>query len=223
MPVTLDLVGFLVMGLLGGVGHCVGMCGPFVLFLSRVGAGGDVGTEFPWPRQLAYNAGRVATYVVLGAMAGLVGQGVDLAGQAGGFQDVASVVAGLALVLYAGAALAGLSAGAGLVGRLSARVVGVLGKRPPRSTFLFGMLLGLLPCGLLYAALVAATAQGGPVRGAVALALFGAGTVPALLALASADTFLSRWRSVVNHVGLAFVGVMGVVLTARGVASLLAS
>jgi sulfite exporter TauE/SafE len=50
-------------------------------------------------------------------------------------------------------------------------------------TFLFGMILGLLPCGLLYAALVGACALATPARGAAGMLAFGAGTVPVLAAV----------------------------------------
>ena len=73
---TIDLAGFLMLGLLGGFGHCVGMCSPFVLFVSRRYAPPDAarGTNPAEARrrafiaQLWYTAGRILTYVALGAL-----------------------------------------------------------------------------------------------------------------------------------------------------------
>ena len=48
MILTIDLLGFLTLGLVGGLGHCVGMCSPFVLFVSRryVAPGAGRGAAF---------------------------------------------------------------------------------------------------------------------------------------------------------------------------------
>src|SRR5512137_1554322 len=76
---TIDLLGFLTLGLLGGFGHCVGMCAPFVLF---VGRRGDVapGSARALATQGWYTLGRVTTYAALGAAAGALGGVVQLAG-----------------------------------------------------------------------------------------------------------------------------------------------
>lgn len=68
MPETGYIAIFLV-GLLGGT-HCVGMCGGIVGALT-VQIPGAVQRQ--WPIHLAYNLGRIATYILLGAAMGALG------------------------------------------------------------------------------------------------------------------------------------------------------
>ena len=206
---TIDLLGFLTLGLLGGFGHCVGMCSPFVLFVSRRYTPPDGGRRAAFAAQGWYHAGRVLTYAALGALAGALGEVVELAGTLFGLQRAASVVAGGALVIWALVALSDLAPRLGAGGSLFSRVAGVLKGRVPGHPFATGLFLGLLPCGLLYSALIAAVARGGAIEGAAALALFGLGTAPALLGVAAADEFLARHRTFVNRLSQVFLLAMG--------------
>ena len=207
---TIDLLGFLTLGLLGGFGHCVGMCSPFVLFVSRRYVPPAGGRAAVVAAQLWYTTGRIVTYAMLGAAAGALGGIVGLAGGLIGFQRAASVVAGSVLVVWALVALSDLVPRRGTGGALFTRVAGVLKGRVPGHPFATGLFLGLLPCGLLYSALIAAAARGGPTEGAAALALFGLGTAPALLGLSVADELLARNRAFVNRLSQLFLLVMGV-------------
>jgi sulfite exporter TauE/SafE len=206
---TIDLLGFLTLGLLGGFGHCVGMCSPFVLFVSRRYAPPEGGRVAAFVAQSWYTAGRVVTYAVLGAVAGALGSVVQLAGALLGLQRAASVVAGGTLVIWALVALSDLAPRLNTGGNLFARVAGRLKGRVPGHPFATGLLLGLLPCGLLYSALIAAVARGGATQGAAALALFGLGTAPALLGVSVADELLARHRSILNRLSQVFLLVMG--------------
>ena len=84
-PVEFSLV--FVLGLVGSL-HCLQMCGPIVLAyslpLDRARAG---------RAHLQYNAGRILTYVALGAVAGAAGRGIGLLGQMAGLASGARVVA----------------------------------------------------------------------------------------------------------------------------------
>jgi uncharacterized protein len=206
---TIDLLGFLTLGLVGGFGHCVGMCSPFVLFVSRRYAPPHGGRVAALAAQGWYTAGRVATYSALGAAAGALGGVVELAGTLLGIQRAASVVAGGALVIWALVALSDLVPGPGGGGRLFARVAGALKGRIPGHPFATGLFLGLLPCGLLYSALIAAVARGGAIEGASGLAVFGLGTAPALLGVSVADELLARHRPLINRLSQVFLLAMG--------------
>ena len=213
----IDLLGFLTLGLLGGFGHCVGMCSVFVLFVSRQ-YGPPAGSHPAFTAQLWYTLGRVGTYAVLGAAAGALGGVVQLAGTLLGLQRAASIVAGAVLVVWALVALAdGVSLTSG--GSLFGRVAGALKGRVPGHPFVTGLFLGLLPCGLLYSALIAAVARGGAVEGATALALFGAGTAPALLGISLADELLARHRALVNRASQLFILAMGAWFLWQGIAA----
>jgi len=211
---SIDLLGFLALGLMGGFGHCVGMCSPFVLFVSRRYAG-EGGARSAFVAQAWYTAGRVVTYAALGAAAGALGGAVQLAGSLVGLQRAAMIVAGGVLVVWALAALSDL-ARLDPGGSLFARVAGALKGRVPGHPLAAGLFLGLLPCGLLYSALIAAVARHGAVEGAASLALFGLGTAPALLGLSLADELLARNRAFVNRLSQLFILAMGAWFLWRG-------
>lgn len=217
---TVDLLGFLTLGLVGGFGHCVGMCSPFVLFVSRRYARPDGGRRAVFAAQAWYTAGRVSTYAALGAAAGAVGGVVELAGSLLGLQRAAAVVAGGVLVVWALVALSDLVPALGTGGGLFARVAGVLKGRVPGHPLATGLFLGFLPCGLLYSALIAAVARGGAAEGAAALGLFGIGTAPALLGVAVADELLARNRALVNRFSQVFLLAMGVWFLWTGLAGM---
>lgn len=215
----LELVGFLALGLLGGFGHCLGMCAPFVLWVSdRFGEPGAPRQRNLGPHVL-FALGRLTTYTALGALAGFLGSIVAMAGTLVGVGRAASIVAGGLLVLY------------GLVGvvdvlpfyprgggRLFGRVAALLQRRQPRRPYGAGLFLGLLPCGLLYGALIAAAATGTALRGALSLAFFGAGTLPAMLGLALVSDLLRRRRGLLDTLSHVFVLAMGVWFLWQGVA-----
>jgi len=157
-------------GLLGGV-HCGGMCGGFVLVAA---AGG--------PRGWLFHVGRLAGYAALGAVAGLVGHGLDLGGAALGLHRLRFLVAALLLLLF-GLAFIGavprrwLEPGAGA----AVRLIAALRRRGgPWAWLLLGLPMGLLPCGLLYPMYALAAGSGSPTHGALLMLAFGLGTVPLL-------------------------------------------
>ena len=170
-----------------GSPHCAGMCGGFVAFY----AGSDRSTGVR--RMLshgAYSAGRLASYMALGVAAGIVGRALDIAGAAAGWQRGAAAVAGALMVAW-GAATLLQARGARVSTRLPAvfrrlveEALGQLGGRPPVVKALaLGLLSTLLPCGWLYAFAITAAGTGDPIGGALVMAAFWAGTLPALVGL----------------------------------------
>ncbi|MEO8682056.1 MAG: sulfite exporter TauE/SafE family protein [Vicinamibacterales bacterium] len=206
--IGIDLLGFLMLGLLGSVAHCVGMCSPFVMVVSRHYTV-PLGRHAAAAAQLWYTAGRIVTYALLGAVAGTVGHAVDLAGALIGVQRAAAAMAGALLVTWALVTLLDLGGRAPRGGALFARLSRAVKGRIPPHPLLLGLFLGLLPCGLLYSAVIAATSRGSALGGATALAVFGAATAPALLGVSIADQWLGRQRPYLNRVSQAFVLVMG--------------
>jgi sulfite exporter TauE/SafE len=205
----------LALGLATGL-HCVGMCGGIVAAFSarRTIPIADAHR----PRPLVFNAGRVSTYALLGAAAGLLGGAVPLMQGALPAQTMLFVLANAALIL-AGLYLAGAGR---LLGRLEAlaaplwrrvqpAALRLMHARSPLATFGAGMLWGLLPCAMVYGALAAATLAGGAPAGAAAMAAFGAGTLPWLLGAGVLARRLARWRAAA---GLFVLG-MGVFGLAR--------
>lgn len=179
-------------GLLGGIGHCAGMCGPVVAALS-LGAGSRRGL-LPL---LICSAGRLATYGALGAAAGASGSFLNVAARIGPLQKAVMTGTGI-LVAVLGLALGGWvpsfasrAAPPRAQRLLSGAARAFTGNGGSGAHFPLGMALGLLPCGLVYAALLFAAREGmasgspaaGLVRGFLLMTLFGAGTVPSLLVI----------------------------------------
>jgi hypothetical protein len=201
---TLPLA-MLVAGFASGV-HCLGMCGGIVSAFSArraralPGAGGVAHPE--WPRQLAFNAGRIMSYASAGAIVGVIGSlGVWIAGALPA-QAVLLMLANAMLVLV-GLHLAGVghtllrleALGAPLWGKLQPLAARLLPADTLPQSFAAGALWGWLPCGLVYGALAAAAFAGSPGRGAFAMLAFGLGTLPNLLAVGFAAARLRVWTA----------------------------
>lgn len=216
-PLPLDLLAFATLGLLGSSAHCVGMCAPFALLVRRHYAGPG-GAHGPLASQAWYTLGRLTTYALLGALAGAAGMAVQTAGAFVGMQRTAAAVGGLALVGSAGASLLAFVPARHTRG--VARLTSWLAPRLPRHPLTFGLVLGLLPCGLLYAATLAAVARADAPSGAVALAAFGLGTVPALFGVSLLDTALLQRRAWLDRGAQVFVLALGVWYLWRGVTPL---
>lgn len=205
---NVDLAGFLLLGLIGSVAHCTAMCSPFVLFISSRFAGRSRGAGV-LGAQGWYAAGRVTTYAILGAAAGAAGAAFQIAGALMGLHRVAAAVAGAALVASALAGLFksrwSLEPHGGWFGSVTRRFQ----QRLPGHPYFVGLVLGLLPCGLIYTAVVGAVARGSAIGGAEALLLFGVGTVPALFGVALANEVLFTRRPAIHRLSQVFVLVMG--------------
>ncbi|MEO8636146.1 MAG: sulfite exporter TauE/SafE family protein [Gemmatimonadales bacterium] len=156
------LIAALIAGLLGSV-HCIGMCGGFAASCSRVRLG------LP-----AWHLGRVLTYGLLGALAGAAGHLLP------GPAWVPGVLASLLLAWFA-LALAGLVPEPRLIPP-GLRQAGTRAVQRPSvaAQFLFGVVNGFLPCGLVYSALTIPVAVKDPLWGGLAMLAFGLGTIPAL-------------------------------------------
>jgi sulfite exporter TauE/SafE len=179
MP-ELSLLAAFLTGLLGGA-HCVGMCGGIVGALS-------MGVPARWSMHLAYNAGRILSYVAAGALAGALGAAsLTLDGQAP-VRLVLYLLANLMLVAL-GLYLLGVTrtlAFTELAGQHLWRYIQPLTRRflPAKTVaqaFPLGLLWGWLPCGLVYSALTTALSAGSPGQGALLMLAFGLGTLPNLL------------------------------------------
>jgi sulfite exporter TauE/SafE len=210
----------LVSGLLGSLGHCLGMCGPLVMM---------VGAQFKrhqlamLPSFLVYHLARVMVYALLGAITGGIGSLLGLASGLGRLAGAVSLALGLGVILlgmgYLGwLPLGRLEGGGAWLNRMMGKALqqggfaGVLGM---------GALNGLLPCGLVYSSLLVAASTGGPLPGAVGMLVFGLGTIPALLvAGVSAGALSVRVRQAMSRVAGILIVVVGLQLGLRGLAAL---
>jgi sulfite exporter TauE/SafE len=174
-------------GLAGSVVHCAGMCGPFVLGQVMGDVEGGAGKPYgEWHRLtgaalLPYHLGRLTTYTLLGAVAGAATALFATSSAFGWLAGGLLVVAGCLMILQAlGLALGGNGPLAGILVRLAAPLTSA---RSAAARYGLGVVLGFLPCGLLYGALAAAGGTASAANGALAMAAFAAGTMPALIAV----------------------------------------
>ena len=170
------------------------MCGGIVGALALQTPGGRAG----WPLHLAYNLGRILSYTAAGALVGAIG-GLGLAfGPVAKVQLAFYVFASLMLVAL-GFYLMGFTrslafaerAGQSIWQRIQPITRRFLPVRSVAQALPLGMLWGWLPCGLVYSVLANALVSGSAGRGALAMMVFGLGTLPNLLL---AGMLFSRFR-----------------------------
>jgi sulfite exporter TauE/SafE len=185
---TAMLITVLIASLVGSL-HCVGMCGAFVAFAVGTGEAPGVGNKSLLIA--AYNGGRLVTYMALGAAAGGLGAALDLGGSYIGIQRTAAALAGAVMIVFGTVALLRIKGvrlpKAPLPGML-VKIVSVgqglaMAMRPLPRALTIGLLTTLLPCGWLYAYAAVAAGTASPVYGALTMAAFWLGTLPALVAV----------------------------------------
>lgn len=194
----LTLAAALLAGLAGSP-HCAAMCGP--LLGLACGKRTTPTAKTSWlPLGCMYNAGRIASYSAAGALAAALGA-AGLALRPGPMaQQLVALAMGLALIVLA-AYVAGWSAlahaieaaGSVLWRRIEPYARALAPADAPGRAFVLGLAWGWLPCGMVYVALLAALATADPLHGAMLMAAFGLGTLPALAAVCASRTAFARW------------------------------
>lgn len=203
-----------VIGLAGSL-HCLGMCGPIVLVLP--GSSRD-----RWRYVLGrilYNLGRAVTYAFMGAIIGLIGQSIALAG----YQQWLGIIAGSLMVLSVllpGTFLRRILPVGGydrVSGFVKKHLGRLLGNGSTASLFSIGILNGFLPCGLVYMALAGSLSMGTPLGAAAYMALFGLGTFPLMFAASYAGGMITGEvrRKITRLIPIGVV-VLGLLFILRG-------
>ena len=211
-----------IIGLITSV-HCIAMCGGINLSQSLPKNGDSErksgGLLFP---TVLYNAGRVVSYTVIGFVLG--GIGFLIVGGSGIglpvlLQGILKIVAGIFMVIM-GVNMLGLFP---VLGKLTLPGAGKFGGRLFRfirgknSSFVVGVLNGLMPCGPLQSMWIVALASGSPAAGALSMLMFSLGTVPLMLGLGSIISVLGkRFAGIVTKVGAVLVVVLGLAMLSQG-------
>lgn len=204
-------------GLLGSM-HCIGMCGGFVAMYSL-----KKPTAQPTlPYHILYNLGRITTYSLLGGILGSIGSFVAYIGEHRGIPGAVLLITGLFMVLM-GLNIAGILGKRGLFEKTGITMTSVFRKllhsilalESVWSTFLLGLVLGFLPCGLLYPIFMNAAASGGFLSGMLIMAIFGFSTVPAMMSFGLLMTRLQP------HMKIALYRAAAVLIVLLGLRTLL--
>ncbi|MFD2202583.1 sulfite exporter TauE/SafE family protein [Shivajiella indica] len=201
---TAFLLGFL------GSFHCLGMCGPIALAVSS-----KDNSRF-LKNKIIYNLGRTITYSFLGALIGLLGFSIALAG----LQQWVSIGMGSVILVMAFSykssekwiSKTGLF---GAVAKLKSLLGYYLKKGGTTAFFASGVLNGFLPCGMVYIALIASLALQSPLNGALYMFFFGVGTIPMLLAIMITGKIISvslraKFTQALPYVAM-FIGILFIV------------
>ena len=197
-----------------GVGHCIGMCGGIVVAYSSA----KIDETTSWMRQaiahLAYNFGRVTTYMVIGMIFGFIGQAISFTMSTRGILlfgvGILMILTGLSLLgnfKFLNSANWSISKN----GWFQKTFKKLLSSDSIGSFYLLGILNGMLPCGPVYAFAIAAAGTMSPFWGAVVMGIFGLATIPALFFLGSVTKLLQRgqWRDMMLKVGAILVILYG--------------
>ena len=204
----------LLLGLMGSF-HCAGMCGPIAIALPLHGN--------TVPQKIfggaLYNIGRTVTYGVMGAIFGMLGQGVEMIG----FQQKISIIMGVLMIVSVlfpalfknqyNMERSWFSA----VTKLKKTIGKMFSIRSFSSLFFIGLLNGLLPCGLVYMAIAGAIGTGNVLLGAGYMVLFGLGTIPMMLSISLAGNIMSAAiRKSINKLIPVMVVIVGIFFILRG-------
>ena len=210
----IDFVTAFMIGFFGSL-HCVGMCGPIALALPL----NHNSSLSKISGVISYNIGRVFTYAIIGLFFGFLGREIAFFG----YQQYFSIGLGVLIILFAllPYSFEKIFNITPKVSSLLSALKNTLGKRLKNkshsSLWVIGLLNGLLPCGLVYFAVVGATSSYEIVGGALYMAAFGLGTLPAMLVVALAPGFISlNMRNKVRRALPYFAIVIGILFILRG-------
>ncbi len=198
----------------GSFGHCIGMCGGFIVAYSSTKIDASMGKTAQFIRHGAYNIGRVSSYIILGTIFGAIGSLFTLNMQLHG-----------ALFLFAGAVMIitalgmfGLSSlihalersfsSNSLFKSLFSRLIK---SKSIGSFFTLGVMNGFFPCGFVFFFAAKAAATGSAIDGGLVMAVFGLSTVPTLLSLGQSVSFFKEiaFRQTMNRVAALAILIYG--------------
>ncbi len=200
-----------ILGFLGSF-HCVGMCGPIALAVGGANKNKFIGNK------ILYHIGRSITYAFLGLIIGGLGFSLALAG----IQQGLSIGMGILILIFAitfkrSERFLTVSFFSKFLLWIKSTLGNYLKSGKSSAYFVTGIVNGLLPCGMVYMALVAALALQSPKMGAAYMFFFGIGTVPLLLILMVSGSLFSlslrqKFQSAIPYLGV----LIGILFIIRG-------
>lgn len=206
----------LILGFAGSF-HCLAMCGPLHLSL----LGNRTYTLSFILSKSAFNIGRIITYVLLGLVLGYIGKSLPLYE----IQKVVSVITGIAIILvyflpkFTGKELEISFLNKFVIKKMGSLMQNTKDKSNILKYFSMGILNGLLPCGLVYVALIASFSQLNTTNSALFMMMFGLGTFPAMFFV----VMLGGWAKKIiakfpklNYLTSFFVLLIGLMFILRG-------
>lgn len=201
------------LGLFGSL-HCIGMCGPLML---AVPSNAQKRGQFLLER-IVYHIGKAITYGLMGAILGFAGRSILM-----DIQQNFSIIMGVTLLITVAiplglqSQLEKLSPLRYIYTLVKSKFSSLMKQRGYVALTLMGMLNGLLPCGLVYTALIGATVVADIWQSALFMVIFGIGTAPALILISLSGKLISvKFRSLISRAFPAFSIALALILILRG-------
>lgn len=195
--------------------HCIGMCGPIAMML-------PVDHKNPTKKALqilTYHLGRITAYGMLGFIFGLLGRGLFMAG----FQQRLSIVVGVFMIVIAlvpDRVFAQYNFSRPIykvISNIKSKLGEQFKRKSPDALFTIGFLNGLLPCGMVYAALFGAIAMQNTMLSVSYMLLYGIGTIPLMSAVVYATNFITQtFRNKIQKVIPLVIILIGTLFILRG-------
>ena len=182
-----------VIGLLSGI-HCIGMCGGIMLTQKNA---------------VAYNAGRLLSYTVVGAVFGAIGTVITYDAQ---FKSMLFTICG-GLVVIIGLMMWGVPFLRQISPELT-KPCRFKGGRP----LVIGLLTGLMPCGALASMWLFAAASGSALKGAESMFAFGLGTCAVMLLFGAFGALVpAKYNKYILKVSTVLIVSLGLILLSMGI------
>jgi len=226
---AIEYFAIFLVGFLGGFGHCIGMCGGFVMtYTLKIKANEPNAPDNRWKLispHLGYNFGRILTYTILGEIFGFLGSSIGVVFAIRDFQGTLQIIAGLFMALIA-LDLAGILKKASPdyfpgVKSFKKIVWNLFSKVNRKNVFTLGVVLGFIPCGLVYAAGAQAAATESMIGGMLTMLFFGLGTIPALLITGlAAHLISSKLKTRLFRIAAVLVFLLAIITILRGIDAL---
>jgi hypothetical protein len=210
----------------GSFGHCIGMCGGFVMAYSSTKIDASMSKGAQLVRHSAYNLGRVSSYALLGMFFGAIGALFTISME---MRGMLFILAGLLMIITA-LSMLGLSkllhllehsfSSFSLFKILFSRLIK---NKSISSFFALGMMNGFFPCGFVFFFAAKAASSASIIDGGLIMAAFGLATVPTLLALGQSVNFMREiaFRQTMNRIAAVSIGMYGLFSLYKGLAHLI--
>jgi len=200
---------------IGSFGHCIGMCGGFIIAYSSNKIDSSMNKQAQFIRHLTYNIGLVSSYIIIGMVFGFIGSVIAM-----------SMSMHVILFIFAGVIM--IITGLGMLGvsKLIHLLEGSVMKMPwfkalfskliksksVGSFFALGVMNGFFPCGFVFFFAAKAAASASMINGGLIMAVFGLATVPTLLSIGQSVSLLQKmeFRAMMNKIAAIAIVVYGI-------------
>jgi sulfite exporter TauE/SafE len=216
----MDLYLFISIAVIGSFGHCIGMCGGYVLSYSQIKINSNWTKIYQSFMHILYALGKATTYAFIGAIVGFIGQGISTTLYTRG---IVFLVLGI-LMLFIGLSFLDNVKFLNFfkIDLLNKKIFKIIHKKviasqTPISFYLFGLLNGMIPCGLVYFAASSALVTSSWMDGAFMMFLFGIAVIPGLFILGFASGYIKQKnRKILNYISVLLIMGYAVITIIKG-------